>query len=166
MEERSAYTGFLPWRGPFILDLIVIGMVFVLIALAWSVYSVKYHRRYQRHKVTQLTLAGGLLILLILFEVDIQFFENWRARADLSPYYDAATKSGLVVQSLAIHLVFATTTLALWLLIIARALKHFPSPPGPNRHSSFHARWGMVAAIDMALTAVTGWVFYFLAFVA
>jgi putative membrane protein len=166
MLERLPHTGILPWRGPFMLDAIVIGMVFVLIALAWSIYSVKYQDRYQRHKITQLCLSGALLILLILFEVDIQFLENWRALADLSPYYDAATRSGLVVQSLAIHLVFATTTLALWLLIIVRALKQFPNPPGPNRHSRFHARWGMVAAIDMVLTAVTGWVFYFLAFVA
>jgi len=51
-------------------------------------------------------------------------------------------------------------------LIIVKALKHFPNPPGPNQHSCFHARWGMVAAIDMVLTAVTGWVFYVLAFVA
>ena len=79
MAERLQYTGFLPWRGPFMLDAIVIGMVFVLIALAWSIYSVKYHHRYQRHKITQLCLSGGLLILLILFEIDIQFLENWRS---------------------------------------------------------------------------------------
>lgn len=166
MNKRYHIYGFLPWRGPFVLDVIVIAMVFVLIALAWSVFSVKYRRLYQRHKVTQLCLAGGLLILLICFEIDIQCFENWRQLADLSPYYDAATRSGPVVYSLWIHLFFATTTLALWLLITLRALKHFPNPPSPNQHSSFHARWGMIAAIDMALTAVTGWVFYFLAFVA
>ena len=166
MEQRFPIHGFLPWRGPFMLDVIVIGMVFVLIALAFSLYSVKYRNRYQRHKKLQLSLAGGLLILLILFEVDIQFLENWRELADVSPYYDSATRGGLVAYSLAIHLVFATTTLALWLLIILRALKHFPSPPRPNPHSTFHARWGMVAAIDMVLTALTGWAFYFLAFVA
>ena len=141
-------------------------MVFVLISLAWSVYSVKYRSRYQRHKVTQLCLAGGLLILLVCFEIHIQFFENWRERAEPSPYYSAVTRSGLVVYLLCIDLFFATTTLALWLLIIVKALNHFPNPPRPNPHSRFHARWGMVAAIDMALTAVTGWAFYFLAFVA
>ncbi len=166
MVERNRITGFLPWRAPFMLDLIVIAMVFVLIALAWSVFSVKYRHRYQRHKVTQLCVTGGLLILLLFFEIDIQFFEPWRQRADASPYYDAATRSGLVVYSLWIHLFFATTTLALWLTIIVQALSHFPNPPRPNQHSGFHARWGMVAAIDMVLTAVTGWVFYFLAFVA
>ncbi len=166
MDHRYQITGFLPWRGPFMLDAIVIAMVFVLIALAWSIYSVKYRNKYLRHKVTQLCLTVGLLILLVFFEVDIQFFENWRERADASPNYDAATRSGLAVYSLWIHLFFATTTLALWLLIILQALNRFPSPPRPNGHSRFHARWGMVAAIDMVLTAVTGWVFYFLAFVA
>jgi putative membrane protein len=166
MVERYQITGFLPWRAPFMLDVIIIAMVFVLIALAWSVCSVKYRNRYQRHKVTQLCLTGGLLILLVFFEIDIQFFEPWRERADASPYYDAATRSGLAVYSLWIHLFFATTTLALWLLIIVRALIHFPNPPRPNSHSRFHARWGMVAAVDMLFTAVTGWFFYFLAFVA
>jgi putative membrane protein len=166
MDQRYQTTGFLPWRGPLMLDVIVLAMVIVLIALAWSVYSVKYGNKYQRHKLTQLCLAVGLLITLVLFEVDIQFFENWRELADASPYYDAAGRSGLVVYSLWIHLCIATTTLALWFWIILKALKHFPNPPGPNQHSRFHARWGMIAAIDMVLTAVTGWVFYFLAFVA
>ena len=166
MEERYKITGFLPWRGPFMIDVIVVGMVFVLLALAWSLFSVKYRKAYHRHKVTQLCIAIGLLCLLVLFEVDVQFFENWRQRADASPYYDAASRSGPVVYALWIHLLFATTTLALWLLIIVKALNHFPNPPRPNQHSRFHARWGMIAAIDMVLTAVTGWAFYFLAFVA
>jgi uncharacterized membrane protein YozB (DUF420 family) len=166
MDQRYQIDGFLPWRGPFVLDAIVVGMVFVLFALAWSIYSVKYRHRYQRHKVTQLALAGGLLILLICFEIDIQLFENWRQRAEASPYYDALTQSGLVVYALWVHLLCAITTLALWLLIIVQALRHFPNPPYPSSHSRFHARWGTIAAVDMVLTAVTGWIFYFLAFIA
>jgi len=166
MNARSQITVFLPWRGPFMIDVIVVGMVFVLFALAWSLFSVKYRKRYHRHKMIQLCLAGGLLILLVCFEIDIQYFENWRERAAASPYYDAATGGGLVIYSLWIHLLFSTTTLILWLLIILQALTHFPNPPHPNRHSGFHARWGMVAAIDMVLTAVSGWAFYLLAFVA
>src|SRR5262245_49602609 len=30
MDQRYQIDGFLPWRGPFVLDVIVIGMVFVL----------------------------------------------------------------------------------------------------------------------------------------
>ncbi len=148
------------------IDVIVVAMVLVLLALAWSLYSVKYRKKYDRHKVIQLCLAGGLLILLVFFEIDIQFVENWRERADLSPYYDADTGSGLVIYALWIHLLFATTTLALWLLVILRALNQFPNPPRPNHHSADHTRWGTVAAIVMVLTAASGWVFYFLAFVA
>jgi len=166
MNPRYPITGFLPWRGPFMIDVIVVAMVLVLIALSWSLFSVKYRQRYHRHKVIQLCLAGALLVLLVGFEIDIQYLENWKERAQASPYYDAAAGSGLVIYSLWIHLLFATTTLALWLLIILRALYHFPNPPRPNRHSAYHARWGMVAAIDMFLTAVSGWAFYFLAFVA
>jgi uncharacterized membrane protein YozB (DUF420 family) len=148
------------------LDVIVVAMVLVLFVLSWSVFSVKYRRQYRRHKVIQLWLAGALLVLLVFFEIDIQFVENWKQRALASPYYATATGRGLVVYSLWIHLVFATTTLALWLWVILRALNQFPIPPAPNGHSAYHSRWGMIAAIDMFLTAVSGWAFYFLAFVA
>src|SRR5262249_54021001 len=143
MDQRYRVTGFLPWRGPFMVDVIVIAMVFVLIALAWSIFSVKYWKRYRRHKVAQIGLAVGLLILLVFFEIDVQFIENWRERARESPYYDPVTRRGLMVHALWVHLFFATTTLGLWLLVIVRALSQFPSPPAPNSHSRFHARWGM-----------------------
>ncbi len=120
------------------IDVIVVAMALVLIALAWSLFAVKYRQRYHRHKLIQLSLAAGLLVVLVFFEVDIQFIENWKERASASPYYDATTGSGLVIYSLWIHLVFATTTLALWLLVILRALAQFPNPPQPNRHSAFH----------------------------
>ena len=70
---------------------------------------------------------------MVFFEIDIQFVENWKERADASPYYDAATGSGLVIYSLWIHLLFATTTLALWLLIIVPGSTIFPTRPAPIR---------------------------------
>jgi uncharacterized membrane protein YozB (DUF420 family) len=166
MNSRDQITGFLPWRAPFIIDVLAVAMVFVLIGLSWSLFSVKYRKAYLRHKVIQLWLAGGLLTLLVCFEIAIQCDENWRERAEASPYFDAVTGSGLVIYSLWIHMIFATTTLALWLLIILRALNQFPNPPRPNQHSGYHSRWATVAAIDMVLTAVSGWAFYILAFVA
>jgi hypothetical protein len=147
-------------------DVIAVAMVFVLMALGWSLVSVKYRKRYQQHKMIQLSLAVALFILLVLFEFDLQFLENWRARAEMSPYYDAATETGLVIYSLWMHVFFATTTLALWLTIILKALRRFPNPPHPNGHSTYHTRWGTLAAIDMVLTAASGWAFYFLAFIA
>ena len=114
----------------------------------------------------QITLALALLVVLLLFEIDVHFIDQWMVRADASPYFDAATKSGLVVYALVIHLVFATTTFGLWLTVIVQALRHFPRPPGINEHSRFHRRWGTVAALDMVMTTLTGWIFYWLAFVA
>jgi putative membrane protein len=166
MDPYNGVSGFLPGRASLMLDVVVIAMFFVLLALGFSVYSVKYEQKYARHKVIQVTLALALVALLLLFEVDVHFVAKWTVRADASPYFDAATKSGLVVYSLAIHLVFATTTFALWLMVIARALVNFSKPPGPNEHSRFHRRWGTVAALDMVMTTFTGWIFYWLAFIA
>ena len=73
--------------------------------------------------------------MLLLFEIDVHFIDKWMVRADASPYFDAATRSGLVVDALAVHLVFATTTFGLWLVVILRALLNFPRPPVPSEHS-------------------------------
>ena len=132
MDDRySGVSGFLPGRASLMLDVIVVSMFFVLLALGFSVYSVKYRQQYQRHKLIQITLASTLLVVLLLFEIDVHFIDKWMVRADPSPYFDAATRSGPVVYALAIHLVFATTTFALWLTVILRALRHFPRPPAP-----------------------------------
>jgi hypothetical protein len=49
--------------------------------------------------------------------------------------------------------------------VIVPALRKYPSPPVPGPHSRQHVPLARLAAIDMALTAITGWVFYWLAFV-
>jgi putative membrane protein len=165
-DPYSGVSGFLPGRASLMLDVIVVSMFFVLLALGFSIYSVKNGQRYRRHKFIQITLASTLLVVLLLFEIDVHFIDKWMVRADPSPYFDATTRSGLVVYALAIHLVFATTTFALWLTVILGALRHFPRPPGPNKHSRFHRRWGTAAALDMVMTTLTGWLFYWLAFIA
>jgi hypothetical protein len=52
--------GFLGTRATFTLDLLVVAMFSVVLVLGWSVYQVKFRRRYQLHKWTQLTLAAVL----------------------------------------------------------------------------------------------------------
>jgi putative membrane protein len=165
-ERTIGLSGFLPGRAPFMLDVIVVTMFFVLVALGVSIWLVKSRRQYRAHKAIQLGLASCLVFVLVLFEIDIHFVDNWIDRAVGSPYFDAAKRSGLVVNALAIHLVFAISTFALWLLVIVRALRNFPSAPAPGDHSRFHRRWGTLAAIDMVLTTLTGWAFFWLAFVA
>ena len=66
---------------------------------------------------------------------------------------------------LGVHLVFAVSTLLLWPITIVQALRRFPRPPGPSAYSPTHRAWARLAAASMFMTAVTGWVFYYLAFV-
>jgi putative membrane protein len=166
MDETRGWNGFLPGRASLMLDVIVVTMLVVLIALGVSVFLVKCRQKYSAHKAIQLALASCLMVVLLLFEIDIHFVDNWMDRALASPYFDAVNRTGPVTSALAIHLVFAISTFALWLMVIVRALRNFPSPPAPGSHSRFHRRWGTIAAVDMVLTTLTGWAFYWLAFIA
>jgi hypothetical protein len=106
-----------------------------------------------------------LLVTVVLFEADMRV-HGWRDRAAASPYNGHEGAIDWVTTSLGVHLFFSITAALLWVVVIARALASFPSPPAPAPHSAWHRRYGWLAAIDMACTAVTGWIFYWLAFVA
>lgn len=155
------WDGFLGTRASLMLDLVCLAMVVVIVVLAWSIWQVRRHRRYVLHKRAQLTLAGVLLVVLTAFELDVRL-HGWQERAadELG-----GKASQLVLTALSIHLFFAVTTVLLWIVVIVLASRRFPNPPSPNSHSPFHRRWARLAALDMLLTTLTGWVFYVLAFV-
>jgi len=156
--------GFLGTRASLMLDVVALAMLVVVPVLCLSVYLVKYRRQYALHKTIQLALGSALLVTVVLFEADMRL-GGWRHRAEASPFAGADGSTDWVSVSLAIHLCFAVTSAVLWIVVIARALRNFPSPPVPSAHSAWHRRYGMAAAIDMVCTAVTGWIFYYLAFV-
>jgi uncharacterized membrane protein YozB (DUF420 family) len=62
--------------------------------------------------------------------------------------------------------VFAVPTLLMWVYVIAMGLRKFEQSPRPNEYSATHRVTGRLAAIGMSMTALTGWIFYYLAFVA
>lgn len=158
--------GFLGSRGSLMLDVVFLAMFVVVPVLAVSVYCVKVQRRYDLHKKLQLVMASVLLIAVALFEADIRWY-GWTHRAEASPYFDPANKWGCPAGiSLIVHLSFAVPTLVLWIVVVAQALRNFSRPPQPGAHSRWHAKWGWLAAIGMTMTAVTGWLFYWMAFVA
>lgn len=155
-------NGFLPTRATFMLDFVFVAMFAVLPVLAFSIRLVK-RRHYGWHKRLQIALALVLLVAVTAFEIDLNLItKDWRPLAEASPYY----ASRWVDWSLWIHLCFAVPTPLLWIAVIVQALRKFPDPPAPNHYSRRHARWGWAATIGMTMTAVTGWVFYYLAFVA
>ena len=160
----GGWDGFLGTRASLMLDIVFTAMFLVIPVLGWSVWLAKYRHRYTLHKQIQLILASVLAVTVVLFELDMRV-NGWRERAEPSPYYGDAA-GGWVWWALYIHLAFAVSTALLWAIVVVRALRNFDRTPTPGPHSAWHRRWARVAAIDMTLTAVTGWIFYWLAFVA
>jgi putative membrane protein len=158
--QYPGLDGFLGTRASLMLDVVFLAMFAVVPVMGWSIYLVKYRRRFLLHKRIQLALALVLLATVVLFEGDMRI-NGWIERAKASPYFET-----WVQRSLSVHLVFAVSTALLWIFVTVRALRRFPCPPTPNDHSRSHIFWGKLAAIDMLCTAITGWAFYWLAFVS
>ncbi len=166
MLEETVFpvTGILPARGSLMLDLVFLAMFAVVPLLGLSIYLAK-QGKYQAHKTLQLVLGIVLLIAVTAFEIDMRFFTDWEALAKPSKYWSDAFPNPVKL-TLWVHLCFAVPTFVLWVVVIVQALRKFASPPTPNAHSHFHKKVGYLAAGGMTMTAVTGWVFYYIAFVA
>ena len=157
-----AQNGFLPTRGSFMLDFVVIAMFAVLAIMSFSIGLARFRHQYQLHKVIQLVLGIVLLVTIVAFEVDLRFItKNWRELAEPSPYF----ANGWVDRLLWVHLCFAIPTPLLWAWVIIQALRKFESPPKPNAYSAQHKLLARIAALLMTATAITGWAFYAVAFV-
>ena len=156
--------GFLGTRGSLMLDVVFLAMFLVVPLLAWSILLAK-RGQLVLHKKVQLTLATVLLLAVTAFELEMRIV-GWELRAEPSPYWSSTDWNDWVHYSLAVHLFFAIPTALLWLVVVIRALRQFPKPPAPNHHSSSHRFWAALASFEMFMTAVTGWIFYWLAFAA
>lgn len=152
--------GFIPGsRGSFMLDVVAVAMIAILPLLAVAIQAAK-SRKYDLHKRIMITLGAVLLLAVLAFEIEMRSV-GWRHLAEPSPYYES-----LVFWSLGIHLIFSITAAASIVITLGLALKNFPSHPAPGPHSVLHRRLGKIAVISLTCTAVTGWIFYYLAFVA
>lgn len=147
------------------LDVVFLAMFAVVPALFYSIWLVKTRRDYQMHKRIQLSLALVLLAAVSLFEIDMRL-HGWRERAAASPYTGNGGGTPWVDHLLTVHLAFAVSTFVIWFGVVVAAVRRFSNPPAPGEHSGAHRRWGWIGAIDMLFTSLTGWTFYYLAFVA
>lgn len=152
--------GFLPYsRGSFILDFIVVAMALVLPVLAWSIWLVKSKKNLAFHKTIQIGLGLVLGLAIVAFELDMRI-NGWRHLAEPSPYYET-----WVFPSLLLHLCFAIPTLFLWTYTIFAGLKHSIEKSW-NKAREQHRKLGLASSYMMAGTTVTGWIFYYFAFIA
>ena len=152
--------GILPTRGSIMLDLVTLGMLLILILIGISIRFIK-QERFELHKKLQVVISVIVLVVVIAFEVDMRFFTDWRELAIPSPLYE----SGWVMNLLLIHLCFAIPTPFVWGVLLIQAFRNFSNPPAPNHHSHWHKKWGWGAVLIMTMTAITGWIFYYVAFV-
>ena len=153
------FDGFLGSRASIGMDVVIVGLVLLLPILVISIMAVK-QGRYRLHKSLQIFIMVALLAAILVFEIDIRLFSDWRVRATPSPYWPIG-----VGTALAVHLVFAVSTLVLLLWVLVEALLRFPKPPVPGSHSKRHRLMARLAAADLLVTTVTGGFFYWLAFV-
>ena len=152
--------GFLGTRASVGMDVVLVGLWLLLPVLAWSISLVR-RGHYSTHKMLQLVIAGALFAAIVVFEIDVRFVSDWKARARPSPWWP-----GGVLAMLGVHLVFAVSTFGLLVWVLWEAWQRFPVPPAPNAHGPRHHRMARLAAVDLVLTALTGTAFYWLAFVA
>ncbi len=148
------------------LDFVFLAMFLVLPVMAVSVWLVKFRRQYLWHKRLQVILGVVLLVAVTAFEIDIRVSEYWGIPWSQRAFPPPAEASPLVYNVLYVHLFFAVSTSVLWVYVIVQALRKFDSIPTPNAYSPRHMFWARLAGLDMGLTACTGWLFYYLAFVA
>ena len=160
-SDLPGIHGFLPWRGSLMMDIVFLAMFAIVPVLCLSIALVKYRKKYLLHKRIQVSLGCILAVAVLLFEIEVRLYP-WRPRAMASPYYER----GWIDWALWIHLPFAISTAILWVYVLSWALRHIPNPPQPGSWSKKHRFWARLAALDMIATAMTGSVFYFLAFIA
>lgn len=142
------------------MDVVLVGLLALLPVLAWSIQEAR-RGRFVTHKRLQLFIVSALAVAIVIFEIDVRLVSDWRLRARPSPYWP-----GGVLWALGIHLIFAVSTFVLWTWVVWEALARFSNPPLPGTHGPRHRRMARLAALDLLLTAVTGVIFYWMAFVA
>ena len=160
--------GFLGYRTSFMLDFVVCALVIIVPVLLTSICLVKFSRRFKQHRFLQTQICAVLLVAVGAFEIDLQIVHGGWQNVVKKSYSDGtlwAQRVSEVQPWLWLHLVFAVTTPVLWIITLWMAYRRFPSPPVPGSHSQVHRRLGWVSTIDVTLTAITGLIFYYVAFV-
>ena len=147
-------------RGTLTLDLMPVAMLVTVPLLITSIYLVRFRYKYRIHAWMQGSLAGLLIIAIILFEIDVRL-NDWRRLAIPSPFYET-----WLFPELYLHLFFAVTATLLWAYMIGTVIKNRPVPGSRNLSTARHRNVGMATATFTIATAISGCAFYWMAFVA
>lgn len=153
--------GFVPGsRGTLMIDAIAIAMAVLVPFLTWALALARWQGDFQKHKKVQIGISSGLGLIIVLFEIDVRL-HDWVELARPSPYF-----ATLLFPVFYGHLFCAISATILWSLTLTTALRRFSKPPRPNSFSAIHKQLGYATAFFMYTTALTGTLFFYLAFVA
>ena len=148
-------AGFLGTDADLLMDVVTVAIPVVLGVMTWAILKARAGQ-WTTHRNTQVTLAALLFVVVTALEIDIHYMTGDVLELAAGSRFDASALQWI----LNVHLVFSTSTAILWVGLIAWSLKRFDNPPRPAAASSKHRLWGRIAAVDMALTAITGLGFY------
>lgn len=146
-------------RAPIILTILALALFFVVPTLLWSLRQARLGK-YQVHKRTQIGTSTAIFILLIFFEMQIPG-SDWIKQTAQSSFPEATIRSYLSV-----HKSIAISTTLLWTMTFLLAFWRTPNPPRPSTHSKVHKIMGTSSAVMLIITAISGWIFYWMAFIA
>ncbi len=156
------YSSVIPGsRASLIFDVLILAMPLVLLAIAFSIYQARIRRNFAFHRRIQYILSSILLVVVIWFEIEIRV-SGWHHRAQASPYYGS-----YLFPFLYVHVAFAVSVSAAWISQVWLARKYIaPNFAVTPHRRQLHRKVGWISIGLMALTTLTGWTFYYLAFCA
>ena len=153
-------AGFIPYsRASLVFDVVFVSLLALLVLVVASLWAVS-RGQYRVHKGCQLVSTLALAVVLVYFEIDIRQ-SGWTHLATPSPYYHT-----ILFPFLYMHIGVASIALFLWTTTLWHALRRFSHPPIPGAFSHRHRRQGKWAIRSLVATAITGWMFYWMAFMA
>lgn len=151
--------GFLGTGAPFMMDLVMIALLVINPALFWSIQQAK-KGHFGLHRKVQLVLAIVLFVAVILFEIEI------RLAGGIVNIIGEEKYTTLFQIILYIHIFFSVTTTILWGVLTFKACKMYTPQGFPDHYSQQHKKMGWLGTLDLLLTTLTGFVVYYLGFIA
>ncbi len=147
--------GFLGTRGNFVIDLVMTISGFLPFFMLFAFYLAAIGKKHL-HKYLQIILFSTVLILVVALETSLQF-GGLSNISKQSPYSGTIELTILFI----VHLIFATSSFLGWLWLIIKSAKRYP-----DAFDFDHKKWGKILFWDIVLMVITGWILYWMTFVA
>jgi len=149
-------TGFLGTRALWFMDVVTLWFALLPFLMAAAIVLAK-RKRYVAHQWAQTALFALTLVMVVLFEVGVRFSGGFAAYAEQS-----GMAFGELVTLLAVHILIAVVSVALWAWLLIDALRGFRRS---GEVASSHKNYGQAVFAGMSVTSFLGVMIYWLLFI-